>query len=135
MDQLIDRRPTHLSQLRGQALAAAADPRRRTLHALRLSIKSLRYQEECGFGHHGAQPSLVQSLKEAQNILGAYEDRAQFRKLARHLDLKATQLIERDLHRARKRARALPRTLLLDLQLFLPSQEALVEGVRSHKAR
>lgn len=122
MDRLLSQRLAHLARLRGEALAAAADPHRRTLHALRLSIKSLRYQEECGFGHQGAHPQLVQTLKEAQGTLGVYEERAQFRKLARPLAAKTRKTLDRDYRRARKLARALPSALALQLQPFLSPQ-------------
>ncbi|MBI5854828.1 MAG: CHAD domain-containing protein [Nitrospirae bacterium] len=115
-DRLAARRVTQVARLRGEAVAAAADPRRRTLHALRLSIKSLRYQEECGFGHQSAAPHLARLLKQAQDTLGAYEDRAPFRKLAQRLDLKSLKMIERDFRQARKQARALPGLLTLQLQ-------------------
>lgn len=122
-DRLRCQRADRLERLRGEALAAAADPRRRTLHALRLAIKALRYQEEYGFGHQGAQPHLVQLLREAQNILGAYEERAQFKKLARRHKLTAKSRIGSDFRRARKLARALPHKLAIDLQPYLMSQE------------
>ncbi len=133
-DRLNGQRAIVLSRLRGMALAASTHPRRRQLHALRLCIKSLRYQEECGFGHAGAQPQLVHALKDAQAALGAYEEQAQFRKLARRLTLLSASQVERDFRRARKLARALPHQLVATLQPFLPSQSGVHPATGSREA-
>ncbi len=90
---------------------AAAHPRRRALHALRLKVKSVRYQEEWTLGQPFARPDLVSRLKQTQTVLGDYEERAQFRKLAAKLNLKSAERIEKDWRRSRAQARAVPADL------------------------
>jgi CHAD domain-containing protein len=102
-----------LRQANGQALGeliahAQAKPRRKRLHALRLKIKSIRYQEEWALGQQEERPDLVGWLKHAQSVLGEYEERTQFRKLADKIGLQSLPRIEKDWRVARKKARALP---------------------------
>jgi CHAD domain-containing protein len=102
-----------LRRANGQALsaliaAAQAKPRRKRLHALRLKIKSIRYQEEWALGTQEERPDLVGWLKHAQSVLGEYEERTQFRWLADKLGLQSFPRIEQDWRAARKKARALP---------------------------
>ncbi len=92
---------------------ASVKPRRKRLHALRLKIKTIRYQEEWVLREADARPRLVEQLKHAQDVLGDYEDMAEFRKLARRLRLDCQKKIARDWRRARQRARALPPQLRL----------------------
>ena len=87
---------------------AADNPRRKTLHALRLKIKSVRYQEEWALDQGSKRPDIVKRLKRAQSILGRYAEQAQFRKLARALDLETYPKIVKSWRRARTRARAIP---------------------------
>lgn len=93
--------------LRELIAKAAANPRRKTLHALRLKIKTIRYQEEWALDQAYARPDLVNRLERVQSVLGRYEERAQFRKLARALDLEAYAKIVKGWRRARTRARAI----------------------------
>lgn len=108
---LIALRTRQAGRLRELIARADADPRRKTLHRLRLMIKSVRYQEEWALGEPYARPDLVAWLKQAQTVLGEYEERAQFRKLAAKLGLKSRPAIDKDWRRARARARALPARL------------------------
>ena len=87
---------------------ATANPRRRTLHALRLRIKAIRYQEELALLYPFGNPDVVSRLKAAQTVLGEYEERAEFRKLARDLGLSCRKRLKKDWRRARKRARLVP---------------------------
>lgn len=104
-------RREHAKTLHDLITEARANPQRKTLHALRLTIKSTRYQEEWALDQAYARPDLVSWLKRAQSVLGDYEERAQFRKLARTLGLKSYAKIVKDWRRARTRARALPARL------------------------
>jgi len=97
-------RRQHAAELAALIAEARADPRRRRLHALRLKVKALRYQEEWAAG----RTKLALRLKEAQTALGEYEERAQFRKLARKLGLRSLDRITMDWRRARDRARRVP---------------------------
>lgn len=108
---LIALRTRHAGRLRELIARADADPRRKTLHRLRLMIKSVRYQEEWALGEPYARPDRVAWLKQAQTVLGEYEELAQFRKLAAKLRLMSQPLIDKDWRRARKRARMLPARL------------------------
>lgn len=101
-------RREHAATLQELIEKAMSNPRRKTLHAIRLKIKSIRYQEEWALSQAYAKPSLVSWLERAQSVLGDYEERAQFRKLARALDLKSYPTIVKDWRRARTCARALP---------------------------
>ncbi|MEK6617952.1 MAG: hypothetical protein AABY90_04580, partial [Nitrospirota bacterium] len=104
-------RREHAKTLHDLITEARANSQRKTLHALRLTIKSTRYQEEWALDQAYARPDLVSWLKRAQSVLGDYEERAQFRKLARTLGLKSYAKIVKDWRRARTRARALPARL------------------------
>lgn len=104
-------RRMNTDRLRKLIAAAEADPRRKTLHELRLKIKSIRYQEEWALEQPYARPDVVDRLKGAQSVLGDYEDLAQFRRLAVKFDLECLDRIETDWRRARKKARALPSEL------------------------
>ena len=112
MDWMAERmeglRREHARTLQELIVKAMSTPRRKILHALRLKIKSIRYQEEWALSQTYARPNLVSWLERAQSVLGDYEERAQFRKLARELDLKSYPEIVKDWRRARACARALP---------------------------
>ena len=106
--RIIALRRIHADRLQKLIAKTEAEPRRKTLHTLRLMIKSVRYQEEWALGEPYARPDLVAWLKHAQTVLGEYEERAQFRKLAAKLKLKSQGSIEQDWRRARDRARSMP---------------------------
>jgi CHAD domain-containing protein len=99
-------RKEHAKALRDLLAEAAGDPRRKTLHALRLRIKAIRYQEEWAVQQGVGRPDLIKRLKNLQSLLGTYEERAEFRRLARKLQLKSRATILNDWRRSRKRARA-----------------------------
>lgn len=98
----------HLTALEELLAAASKKPRRKRLHALRLRIKSIRYQEEWGFGRDPGKARFVDRLKDAQTVLGKYEELAEFKKLGKKLELESYPQIVKDWRRARKRARAVP---------------------------
>lgn len=129
--RIIALRRIHADRLRELIAQADAKPRRKTLHTLRLMIKSIRYQEEWALGEPYARPDLVAWLKHAQTVLGEYEDRAQFRKLAAKLKLKSQASIERDWHRARKRARSLPAHVHERIDTLATTRLRLLPGRRT----
>lgn len=110
-DRLVALRREHAGTLHDLIAKATAKPRRRTLHALRLKIKSIRYQEEWALSRHAGKAAPVERLKQIQSVLGHYEELAEFRKLARRFDLKSSRSITKDWRRARRRARAIPQQL------------------------
>jgi CHAD domain-containing protein len=121
-------RHAHADALRQLTVKVGAKPRRKTLHRLRLLIKSIRYQEEWALDRPYAMPALVQRLKHVQAVLGDYEDLVQFRKLARTLDLRSSAIIKKHWRKARKRARALPAHLVEHLGMTTRSRIRLVGG-------
>ena len=139
-------RREHAKSLHDLISEAIANPRRKTLHALRLTIKSIRYQEEWALSQAYARPEIVNRLKRAQSVLGDYEERAQFRKLARTLVLKSYARIMKDWRCARTRARTLPTKLtgiisslagrgLRLVEPGLPPNRAPIQGPRRATGR
>lgn len=120
-------RHAHADALRQLVDEAVAEPRRKTLHRLRLLIKSIRYQEEWASGRPYAMPDLIQRLKHAQRVLGDYEDLVQFRKLARTLGLHSSASIKKDWREARMHARALPVNLVAYLGMTAEPRIRLVD--------
>lgn len=113
---------------------ACVKPRRKRLHALRLKTKTIRYQEEWALHQNDPRPGLVEQLKDAQDVLGNYEDLAEFRKLARLLGLECRQKITKDWRRVRKRARALP-AQLSPLSNTLANRRLRLVGSQSRASR
>jgi CHAD domain-containing protein len=101
-------RAAHARTLHTLMEQASHRPRRKILHALRLAVKTIRYQEELAARLGWNDQGLLDQLKEVQAILGRYEERAQFRKLARKLDLRCLAAICNDWRAARKEARKVP---------------------------
>lgn len=94
-------------------------PKRKQLHDLRLRLKRIRYQLEQLRPRSSWERKFLAKLKKTQETLGAYEERAAFRKLAAQLELSSIATITKRWKRSRKRARRLPREmdwLLLSLQ-------------------
>ena len=104
-------RDSHADVLRRLTAGVGTKAGRKTLHRLRLLIKSIRYQEEWALGRPFAKPGLIRRLKRMQMVLGSYEDLVQFRKSARSMGLHASPAINKAWRKARTRARALPATL------------------------
>ena len=104
-------RHMHEKNLAGLISAASDKPRRKRLHALRLALKTLRYQTEWLPGRHGSKKALAERLKKVQTVLGRYEEMADFRRWGKALDLKVQSRIQRDWKRSRTRARAVPMEL------------------------
>jgi hypothetical protein len=110
--QLRSAREAHAGALRDMIAEASICPRRRLLHALRLRLKSIRYQEEWASGGSRHDRHLLSLLKRAQTVLGDYEERVQFRKLEANLGRRARKRLKKDWRRARKRARLVPPQLV-----------------------
>ena len=104
-------RQVHLNDLEQLLQAVLEKPRRKRLHALRLKVKTIRYQEEWLHARGGSHAHFLKRLKGVQKRLGRYEELAEFRKLAKTLDLDSSPLILKEWRRARKRARTLPQQL------------------------
>lgn len=128
---LVALRNRHVSRLHALIAQAETEPRRKTLHRLRLTIKSIRYQEEWALDKPSARPDLVAWLKQAQTVLGEYEELAQFRKLAAKLGLRSKAIIEQDWRRARTRARAVPASLRKRLGTLGATRLRLLPGRRT----
>lgn len=101
-------RQVHLHELDNLIQTAIGKPRRKRLHALRLRIKAIRYQEEWALEKRERRSTFLKRLKDVQTTLGEFEELAEFRKLAKQLDFESRPRITKDWRRARKRARALP---------------------------
>ncbi|MBI4002387.1 MAG: CHAD domain-containing protein [Nitrospira defluvii] len=101
----------HEKKLAGLISAASEKPRRKRLHALRLALKTIRYQTEWLPGRRGPKQALVKRIKRVQAVLGRYEEMADFRRWGKELDLTVRARIQKDWKRARKRARAVPAEL------------------------
>lgn len=121
-------RAAHAEVLHRLIAEAGTKPRRKTLHRLRLLIKSIRYQEEWALDRPYAMPELVLRLKHTQAVLGDYEDLFQFRKLSRALKLRSSPVIKEHWRKARTRARALPARLVAYLRMTAAPRIRLVNG-------
>jgi len=95
---------------------ASEKPRRTRLHALRLALKTIRYQTEWLPGQGATKQDVLKRMKQVQALLGRYEEMADFRRWGKRLNLTVQARIERDWKRARRRARRVPEELgwLLD---------------------
>jgi CHAD domain-containing protein len=90
---------------------ALEKPRRKRLHALRLALKTIRYQTEWLPGQAAAKQDGLKRIKQVQALLGRYEEMADFRRWGKRLNLTVQARIERDWKRARRRARRVPEEL------------------------
>ena len=95
---------------------ALEKPRRKRLHALRLALKTIRYQAEWLPGQAATKQDVLKRIKQVQTLLGRYEEMADFRRWGKRLNLTVQTRIERDWKRTRRRARRVPGELswLLD---------------------
>jgi CHAD domain-containing protein len=125
--RLEELRRIHVDALQEFVREATAKPKRKTLHALRLRLKTIRYQEEWALEQPSAESNLVEGLKQAQTLLGDYEERAEFRQLARQLKLKAAKQIDKDWRQARQGAREVPHQLTWVIQELGGQRLRLVE--------
>ena len=110
-DKLEVLRHVHEKNLACLISAASEKPRRKRLHALRLALKTIRYQTEWLPGRPGPKEALVKRIKQVQAVLGRFEELADFRQWGKQLGLTVRVRIQKDWKRARKRARAIPAEL------------------------
>jgi CHAD domain-containing protein len=101
-------RAAHADTLYRLIVEGGPVPRRKSLHRIRLELKTIRYQEERLLRHSIFLPGLIRRLRRLQKVLGEYEDLVQFRKLARSLDLRCASGMDKPWRQARLRARAVP---------------------------
>ncbi|ULA68967.1 MAG: CHAD domain-containing protein [Nitrospira sp.] len=115
-DRLEQLRQQHECRLKQLIEAASDKPRRKRLHALRLALKTIRYQTEWLPGRAAAKHDLLSRLKRVQTILGKYEELADFHRWGKKLSPPVQRRITQDWKRARKRARRVPEEMswLLD---------------------
>ncbi len=130
VERLRPLRAEHAKALRDLLAEAAGDPRRKTLHALRLRIKAIRYQEEWAFQQGMGRPDLIKRLKDLQSLLGTYEERAEFRRLAKKLALKSRPAVIKHWRQARKRARAVVGELSEVVEALTESPVHLLKPIR-----
>lgn len=130
VERLRPLRAKHAKALRNLVAETAGDPRRKTLHALRLRIKAIRYQEEWAVQQGMGSPDLIKRLKDLQSLLGTYEERAEFRRLAKKLALKSRPAVIKHWRQARKRARAVVGELSEIVEALTESPVRLLKPVR-----
>jgi len=104
-------RHVHVQDLERLIEEALEKPRRKRLHAVRLALKTIRYQTEWSPGRPEPKQALVKKIKQVQALLGRYEELADFRRWGKELDLTVLPRIRKDWKRIRKRARAVPADL------------------------
>jgi CHAD domain-containing protein len=104
-------RHVHAHDLERLIEDALEKPRRKRLHALRLALKTIRYQTEWSPGRPELKQALVKRIKRVQTLLGRYEELADFRRWGKDLNLTVLPRIRKDWKRVRKRARAVPSDL------------------------
>lgn len=126
LDELRQEHERLLKKLIGAALEK---PRRKRLHALRLALKTIRYQTECVPGRAAAKQAMLSQLKRAQTILGKYEELAAFHRWSKKLSRPVRRHIKKDWNRARKRARRVPGKLSWLLDALASGRVWATEGL------
>lgn len=101
-----DLRHTQADALQVLFVHIAEKPRRKRLHALRLLLKTIRYQAEALPDQSAETQEMVTKLRQAQTSLGRYEELADFARWGKRWELKRSLRIKRDWKRARTKARA-----------------------------
>jgi hypothetical protein len=104
-------RRQHADELEVLLEQAIKKPKRKRLHAIRLKIKAIRYQEEWAAHQIRRASNFLKGLKKAQNQLGRFEELADFKVWAKDLRLSSRDNIQKAWRRTRKRARKLPARL------------------------
>lgn len=101
-------RHAHEQNLKRLIATAGERPRRKPLHALRLILKTIRYQAEWLPGRSGAKEDLLRRIKAVQALLGRYEELAEFKRWGKDLSVVMQERIRKDWRKARRRARGVP---------------------------
>jgi hypothetical protein len=86
-------------------------PNRKRLHALRLRIKTIRYQREWLESQTVQPQPFLKKLIRLQALLGRYEELADFRRWGKRLSRRVQKRIRKDWKTSRARAKAVPKTL------------------------
>ena len=99
-------RHDHQQRCRRLIEAARDSPTRKRLHALRLRLKTIRYQGEWFAQQTVPNQAFLKQLIRLQGLLGAYEELADFRRWGKRLSTIVQDQIKKDWKKSRKRARA-----------------------------
>ncbi len=108
LDRLDVVRLEHQWRLQRLLKAVRAAPTRKRLHALRLRLKTIRYQSEWFEPEGVSGDRFLKRLIRVQGRLGRYEELADFRRWGKQLSAPVRDRIQKDWKRARTRARAVP---------------------------
>ncbi|MBS0171118.1 MAG: CHAD domain-containing protein [Nitrospira sp.] len=108
LDRLESVRQEHHRRLQRLIEKARDSPTRKRLHALRLRLKTIRYQCECIAPQAGSTHDLLRKMIRLQGLLGRYEELSDFRRWGTQLSETVQKQIRNDWKKARKRARAIP---------------------------
>lgn len=106
VERLDSVRHDHQRRLRRLIEAARNSPTRKRLHALRLRLKTIRYQREWFAQQTVPNQTFLKRLIRLQGLLGAYEELADFRRWGKRLSTIVQDQIKKDWKKSRKRARA-----------------------------
>lgn len=108
LDRLDVVRLEHQCRLQRLLKHVGAAPTRTRLHALRLKLKTIRYQSEWFVPGSVQGRRFLKRLIRVQGRLGRYEELADFRRWGKRLSAPVRDRIQKDWKRARTRARAVP---------------------------
>lgn len=108
LERLDSVRHDHQRRLRRLIEAARDCPTRKRLHALRLRLKTIRYQREWFEQQTDQHRACQKKIIRLQGLLGTYEELADFRRWGKRLSTMAQDRIRKDWKKSRKRARAVP---------------------------
>ncbi len=111
------------------------NPKRKRLHQLRLQLKLFRYTVEWAEPRTSANRELIGRLKRSQRCLGAYEDLAAFRRLAKRWNLSIRPRINSRWRKARQFARAEARHMSWLTQVLERQHEPIHARVRTTHPR
>lgn len=127
LERLDSVRHDHQRRCRRLIEAARDSPRRKRLHALRLRLKTIRYQREWFEPQTDQHRACQTQIIRLQGLLGQYEELADFRRWGKRLSATVQKQIRKDWKKSRKRARKVPgdlswlRRALGTRELWVPS--------------
>jgi len=108
LERLESVRHGHRQRCRRLIEAARDSPTRKRLHALRLRLKTIRYQREWFEQQTDPHRAYQKKIIRLQGLLGTYEELADFRRWGKRLSAVVQDRIKKDWKKSRKRARAVP---------------------------
>lgn len=106
LERLESVRHDHQQRCRRLIEAARDSPTRKRLHALRLRLKTIRYQREWFAQQTVPNRAFLKQLIRLQGLLGTYEELADFRRWGKRLSATVQKQIRKEWKKSRKRARA-----------------------------